>query len=68
MRSFLPTGVVTAALIALACAAPVQTREIEVLQYGWFSRVVADKKNSLSPTDNQRRYTDTARYLLAALY
>jgi len=33
MRSFLPTGVVTAALIALACAAPVQTREIEVLQY-----------------------------------
>jgi hypothetical protein len=33
MRSFLLT-VVTAAFIALSYAAPVQTREIEVLQYG----------------------------------
>ena len=33
MHSFLPT-VVTAAFIALAYAAPVQTGEIEVLQYG----------------------------------
>jgi hypothetical protein len=33
MRSFLQT-VVTAAFIALSYAAPVQTGEIEVLQYG----------------------------------
>jgi len=34
MRSFLPTGVATAAVIALAFAAPTPNREIEVLQYG----------------------------------
>jgi hypothetical protein len=65
MRSFLPT-VVTAAFIALAYAAPVQTGEIEVLQYGMM--VSSRRVNPwLNPTDNRCRYTDTARYILAAL-
>ena len=66
MRSFLPT-VVTAAFIALSYAAPVQTREIEVLQYG---TIVSSRrvKSLFNSTDNQHRYTDAARYLLAALY
>jgi hypothetical protein len=34
MRSFLPTGVATATVIAIALAAPTPAREIEVLQYG----------------------------------
>ena len=34
MRSFLPIGVATAAVIAIAFAAPTPAREIEVLQYG----------------------------------
>lgn len=34
MRSFLPTGVATAAIFAIAFAAPTPAREIEVLQYG----------------------------------
>jgi hypothetical protein len=67
MRSFLPTGVATAAFIALACAAPVHTRDLEVLQYGML--VTSRRVNkSFSYTDNQCRYTDPARYLLAALY
>jgi hypothetical protein len=67
MRSFLPTGVVTAAFIALAYAAPVQNREIEVLQYGM---IVLDGRvdRSFNLTDFQCRYKDTARCILAALY
>jgi len=34
MRSFLPIGVATAAVFAIAFAAPTPAREIEVLQYG----------------------------------
>jgi hypothetical protein len=34
MRSFLPIGATTAAVIAIAFAAPTPAREIEVLQYG----------------------------------
>lgn len=34
MRSFLPIGATTAAVIAIAFAAPKPAREIEVLQYG----------------------------------
>jgi hypothetical protein len=66
MRSFLLT-VVTAAFIALSYAAPVQTREIEVLQYG---KIVSGRRieSPFNSTDNQGRYTDAARYLLAALY
>jgi hypothetical protein len=53
MRSFFPTGVATAAVIALAWAAPTPTpaREIELLQYGMrhsFTIACVDDQTSLT--------------------
>lgn len=66
MRSLLPT-VVTAAFIALAYAAPVQTREIEVLQYGmicFFPVAVEQEDHSVPLTINTDIQTQHAIFSL----